>query len=182
MTADNTRRVDVVRTHLEICDLRALRAAPSPREATQLERVQLSADDYRALYTHVGARWHWRDRLLLADEELDAYLASPDVHVWTLAVGDQRAGYFELQRYQDMRVEIMYFGLAPAFIGRGLGGWMLTRAVEEAFALAASHVTLHTCTLDSSHALPNYLARGFAIVREEHYVETLEGGSRAPGG
>ena len=174
--------VDVVRTHLEMRDLASLRAARPPAVAARLERARLSAGDYRALYSDVGERWHWRDRLLVGDEELDAYLASPDVHVWTLIVDDQRAGYFELQRYADQRVEIMYFGLAPAFIGRGLGGWMLTRAVEEAFALGASHVTLHTCTLDSPHALPNYLARGFAIVREERYVETLEGAPRAPGG
>ena len=167
------QRVEVVRTHLEMRDVRALRPVPPPAHPARLDRVRLAADDYRALYTDVGQRWNWRDRLLLEDHELDAYLSSPNVHVWTLRMDEQRAGYFELQRYADMRVEIMYFGLAPAFIGRGLGGWLLTRTVEEAFALGASHVTLHTCTLDSEHALPNYLARGFVIVRDEQYVETL---------
>ena len=76
-------------------------------------------------------------------------------------------------RHADQRVEIMYFGLAPNFIGQGLGGWMLTRAVEEAFALSAARVTLHTCTLDAPTALPNYLARGFVIVRTERYEQEI---------
>jgi hypothetical protein len=46
---------------------------------------------------------------------------------------------------------------------------MLTRAVEEAFALGGTRVILNTCTLDAPQALPNYLARGFAITREEQY-------------
>jgi len=66
-------------------------------------------------------------------------------------------------------VEVMYFGLVPSFIGRGLGGWLLTRAVEEAFALGGKRVILNTCTLDAPQALPNYLSRGFTIVREERY-------------
>lgn len=174
MRADLPERVEVVRSHMEMRDLGDLLRARPPAEPVQLTRARLAPDAYRAMYAAVGERWHWRDRLLLTDDELDAYFASPDVHLWALRVGDVVAGYFELQRYADARVEIMYFGLAPGFIGRGLGGWLLTRAAEEAFALGAERVTLHTCTLDSPHALPNYLARGFVIVREETYVHTLD--------
>ncbi|MGE5733321.1 MAG: GNAT family N-acetyltransferase, partial [Gemmatimonas sp.] len=70
-------------------------------------------------------------------------------------------------------IEIAYFGLAPDFIGRGLGKAMLTRAVQEAFALGPVRVWLHTCTLDSPRALPNYLARGFTPTRRERYVAEL---------
>jgi len=105
--------------------------------------------------------------------ELDRYLSSRDVHVWTLNVRGETAGYFELQRHPDDTVEVMYFGLVESFIGRGLGGWLLTRAVEEAFALGARRVILNTCTLDSPRALPNYLARGFVIVREDRYVTSV---------
>jgi len=31
-------------------------------------------------------------------------------------------------------------------------------------------VWLHTCTLDSPHALPNYKARGFDAVGSERYL------------
>ena len=169
-----TRLVDVVRTHLEMGELTSLRPeGRTPPHTVTLTRERLNAARYRALYSAVGAQWHWRDRLLLSEKELSTYLASPHVHVWVLRSNQQEAGYFELQRYADGRVEIMYFGLLHEYIGRGLGGWLLTRAVEEAFALNASRVTLHTCTLDGTAALPNYLARGFVIVREETYVEEI---------
>ena len=42
---------------------------------------------------------------------------------------------------------------------------------QEAFALGASRVWLHTCTLDSPRAIPNYKARGFRETgRVEKYV------------
>lgn len=166
--------VDVVRTHLELRDPAELLRAPDPGGATLTHHLAISADLYREWYALVGEQWHWRDRLRMRTEELEAYLASPHVHVWTMEAAGERAGYFELQRYPDDRVEIMYFGLAAPFFGRGLGGWMLTRAVEEGFSLGASHVTLHTCTLDSKAALPNYLARGFRVVREETYQEEID--------
>ena len=165
---------EVIRTHLELCDQTALRPAAEPRVRAHLtEVVRLAARDYRSLYIDVGERWHWCDRLAWTDAELDAYLGLPEVHVWTLQLGDERAGFFELLRHEDARVEIMYFGLAGSFIGLGLGGWMLTRAVEESFALGATCVVLNTCTLDAPTALPNYLARGFRIVREERFMKDL---------
>ena len=173
MITPPVRRVDVVRTHLEMRQITALRPSRSTVAGMALTREIPTAADYRALYAAVGQNWHWHDRLQLSDEELDEYFASDDVRLWVLRTGGEVAGYFEVKRHQEGRVEIMYFGLTPEYIGRGLGGWLLTRAVEEAFALDATHVTLHTCTLDAPAALPNYLARGFVIVREETYVEEI---------
>jgi GNAT superfamily N-acetyltransferase len=164
-------RIDVTRTHLELRSLDALRPVLPPSVPATLRRLDpIRAAEYRALYTLVGERWLWRDRLVWTDEELDAYLSAPDVHVWLLSVGGATAGYFELKDHGSDAAEVMYFGLAPTFMGRGLGGWMLTRAVEEAFALGTRRVVLNTCTLDAPQALPNYLARGFSIVREERYL------------
>jgi GNAT superfamily N-acetyltransferase len=67
-------------------------------------------------------------------------------------------------------VEIAYFGLLPAFVGRGLGGYLLTVATERAWELAPPRVWLHTSTLDHPAALPNYLKRGFVISRRETYI------------
>ena len=151
-------------------DIGALRPAPMPALDVTLALEDASPGEYRALYSAVGRDWHWHDRLVVPDDELVAYFASPDVQLWVLRVHGDVAGYFELERHADARVEIVYFGLLPAYFGKKLGGWMLTRAIEQAFAMRASHVTLHTCTLDSPHALPNYLARGFAIMGEEEYT------------
>ncbi len=123
----------------------------------------------------MGRAWHWRDRDTWPDERLAVLLASPDVAVWECLVGDESAGFFELARHPDGSVEIAYFGLIARFFGRGLGGAMLTRAAHEAWAMGANRVWLHTCTLDSPNALPNYKARGFTEFKRESYVAYLDG-------
>ena len=161
----------VTRTYLELRAPDALRRpARTPPATPSLARKRpISTREYLGLYTLVGERWMWRDRLLWPDEQLARHLDSDDVHVVVATDATAIVGYFELQRRRPGAVEILYFGLAPAFIGRGLGGWLLTRACETAFALGATHVTLNTCTLDGPHALANYLARGFTILRDEVY-------------
>ena len=171
MQHDGWTRVSVRRTHLELRRRDELRPGRPPSEAVELlRRCPISAVDYLELYALVGELWLWRDRLAWSREDLERYLASPDVHVWSAHVRGTTAGYFELRQHADRAVEVMYFGLAPPFIGRGLGGWLLTRAVQEAFALDASRILLNTCTLDAPQALPNYLARGFKIVSEDQYL------------
>lgn len=172
-TGRPTNRIEVTRTHLEMRELSALRSSRPPSADARLAREQLSPEEYRVIYRVIGERWHWRDRLIMPENALAAYLGSPNVHVWVLHAGDELAGYFELQQYSDKSVEIMYFGLVPRFMGQGLGGWMLTRAIEEAFALGAGLLTLHTCTLDAPTALPNYLARGLVITRTEQFFQEI---------
>ena len=169
-----SRAVEVVRTYLELQTREQLRRAPSDDPSVRfVHRAGITPQHYRRLYGAVGHRWHWDDRDAWSDEMLAAHLDRPDVSVWECLVGDQSAGYFELLRCADGSAEIAYFGLAEPFIGRGVGKAMLTRAVEEAWALNLTRVWLHTCTLDSPHALPNYLARGFTPVRRERYVAEL---------
>jgi GNAT superfamily N-acetyltransferase len=164
-------RVSVRRTYLELRSAAELIPARRPEQIPELVlKRPITPAEYLALYAAVGDEWLWRDRLVWTDEEFERYLSSPDVYVWTPVVGGRDAGYFELKQHGDRSVELMYFGLAPAFIGKGLGGWLLTRAVEEAFALGASRMVLNTCTLDAPQALPNYLARGFRILREDQYL------------
>jgi GNAT superfamily N-acetyltransferase len=167
---------EVVRTYLELRDPSQFRPSrvADPRLA-YVRRDPCSVPHYRALYDLVGAPWHWRDRRAWGDDRLSAHLARPEVVVWELLVGGESAGYFELERGGEAPtdVQIAYFGLAPGFIGRGLGGAMLTRAVEEAWAMGATRVWLHTCSLDSPRAMPNYLARGFEPYDEEKYFVQL---------
>jgi GNAT superfamily N-acetyltransferase len=169
-----SRPIDVVRTYLELRSPEQLRHATldDPR-VRFVRRDGISVQHYRRLYRDVGARWHWLDRTAWSDERLAAYLARTEVSVWECMVENASAGFFELERVDDGSVEISYFGLTPAFIGRGIGKAMLTRAADEAWALGANRVWLHTCTLDSPHALPNYKARGFEEFRRERYVAQL---------
>ena len=64
-----------------------------------------------------------------------------------MSPGRQR-GTSRLETQTDANIEIAYFGLLPSFIGHGLGGALLTAAVERAWALGARRVWVHTCSLD----------------------------------
>ena len=159
-----------VRTYLEMTDPSALDGAEAPGPGISARPVEDAPPDlWRFLYAEVGRDYHWVDRLSWTDEEIRAYLADPALELWVLTDGEETAGYFELRKHADEAVEIAYFGLLPAFVGRGLGKFLLTRAVERAWARGAARVWLHTSSLDHSSALPNYLARGFSIWKQETY-------------
>ena len=164
--------VEVMRTFLELRDPSLLNRKELPTAEARVVRLSpITVDRYRELYRRVGDQWHWRDRLAWSDDHLARNLENPNVHVWELLVGDQLGGYFELELQEGPVVEIVYFGLTPECIGKGFGGAMLTKAVEEGFALGATRVWLHTCTLDSPMALPNYKARGFVETgKTEKYI------------
>jgi len=160
-----------VRTYLEMTDPSALDGAPPPGPGVDVRREENApASLWRSLYTGVGREYHWVDRLGWTDGEIRDYLADPALEFWVMRVEGEAAGYFELRADADGGIEIAYFGLLPAFVGRGLGKFLLTRAVEHAWARGASRVWLHTSSLDHTSALPNYLARGFSIWKQEIYA------------
>ena len=88
-----------------------------------------------------------------------------------LSVGHDIAGYFELQRHPDRTVEVMYFGLAHGVHRpRDSADGSSPAPSEEAFALGAPRVIAQHLHARRTTALPNYLARGFTIVREDQYL------------
>ena len=121
----------------------------------------------RFLYQLVGGPWQWTDKLSWDDQQWRDYAEAENLRTWVAWVSGSPAGYFELQRQAGDEVEICYFGLAPRFIGRGLGGYLLTEALRMAWAWQASRVWVHTCSLDHEGALANYQARGLTIYRTE---------------
>jgi ribosomal protein S18 acetylase RimI-like enzyme len=161
----------VTRTYLEMRNRAALRAARVVNQRVLVARAEPATPSlWRWLYTEVGRDYRWVDRLPWTDEEARAYLEDPNVSLWLLRVEDATAGYFELRSEPDGSVEIVYFGLLPAFTGRGLGAHLLTEAVERAWAAGATRVWLHTCSLDHPAAIPNYLSRGFTILKIEQFT------------
>lgn len=156
------------RTYLEMRSPSELRPAGAPLPGTRTERViDCSPELYRRLYREIGRAHHWVDRLEWTDAQIKDHLAGTGVALHLVIVEGRAAGYFELERTPDGAVQLSYFGLLPEFHGRGLGKYLLTRAVEEAWALGAARVWLHTSSQDAPAALPNYLARGFRIFRTE---------------
>ncbi len=161
-------------TFLEMTSPGELRASPAvgPEFSLQHERGADAAAVAEAMYRRVGAAWHWRDRLGWGKTDWAESVGRRGVELWTLRERGEAVGYFELA-LTDSVVEIRYFGLAPEGLGKRLGGWLLTRATERAWELRPSRIVLNTCTLDGPAALPNYLARGYRVVRVEHQEREL---------
>jgi GNAT superfamily N-acetyltransferase len=155
--------IEVTTTYLEIGALEELKRKPAAdarfevREAT-VPHWQVN----RFLYWFVGEQWGWTDKRTWTDERWQAYVGSADLRSFIGFIDDAIAGYYELHKTRS-DVEIAYFGLAPEFIGKGLGGALLSSAIENAFAWNAARVWVHTCTLDHPAALRNYVARGMRV-------------------
>ncbi len=123
------------------------------------------------LYFRVGEQWEWLDKRPWTDEQWKQYAATSELRTFGAYYGDTLAGYYELRRDTEGGVEIAYFGLLPEFIGRGLGGALLTSAIEEAWSghrrIAPKRVWVHTCNRDHPQALANYQARGMVVYKVE---------------
>jgi ribosomal protein S18 acetylase RimI-like enzyme len=133
-------------------------------------------DFYRFLYQTVGRGYEWVDRLDWTDEQLREYLANPAIAVLVLYVRGTPAGYAELNaEAEEPGTDLAYFGLFPAFHGRGLGKHLLSVAVQRAFDDGAERVWVNTNTLDGEHALANYRARGFVPYRTEEFQHRMSG-------
>jgi len=169
-----TRRVEVVRTYLELAEPGQLAPFKLDDPLLRLARVPVCTVELsRRLYREVGEAYHWVDRYQWTERAWREYVTQPGFGVWILSRDGDPAGFFELRTEEDGAVEIALFGLVPKFQGKGFGKHLLTGAVETAWAIGATRVWLHTCTLDHPAALPNYLARGFREVRREAYVAEI---------
>lgn len=156
----------LITTHLAMQSPDRLRPVPVPPSAPTLWQMgAVDVEFYLFLYRSVGESLRWRDRLLMPPDNLAAELTQAEV--WVLYDGGAPAGYVELARVKDGSVEVAYFGLRPAYQGRGLGKYLLHEGVRRAWAMGASYVHLHTCNLDGPYALHTYQSAGFEVVRVE---------------
>jgi GNAT superfamily N-acetyltransferase len=133
------------------------------------ERIEPDWRFNRDLYLAVGQMWSWNDKRLWNDEQWKEYGLEAELRTFEAHYDGSLAGYYELRPDDEGGVEIAYFGLLPGFIGRGLGGALLTSAIEDAWRTTSSvsRVWVHTCTLDHPSALGNYQARGMVIYKQE---------------
>ena len=140
----------------------------SPVEGLVLmECIAPAPEVSKFFYQLVGGEWSWVDRLSWSDERWWSWVDRPEQHLWTCWLGGAPVGYFELESQGAGVVELAYFGLNRRFHGRGIGRWLLARAVDTAWSLPGiERLWLHTCSLDGPAALPNYERIGFTIAGE----------------
>lgn len=148
--------------------------APAGGGSISIERWENPpVKEYLEIYEEVGKVWGWTGRLLKSQEELAAILQSENNEIWLFRIGDQVAGFFELVRL-EIETEIVYLGLKPEWIGKGLGQKLIRASVSVA-GQNNRKVWLHTCERDHPTALQAYLKAGFKIEKElvsiEYYPE-----------
>ena len=159
---------DVTTYFLEMKDQSELVEKPAPKDISVIE-VEIDQFQFnKFLYQYIGGPWQWTDKLDIKDSQWKEYVENPYVKTWVAYYKGTIAGYFELLAEPNGDTEIVYFGLAEPFIGKGYGGFLLTQAIKSAWQVnTTQRIWLHTCTLDHISALNNYKARGFKIYKQE---------------
>ena len=159
----------LITTYLEMRSADQLRPKRADPQFQVREKTERDWRFNRDLYFRVGEQWDWIDKRSWTDEHWKEYATAPEL--WTFAgyYDDVSLVIMNCVGIADGGIEIAYFGLLPELIGRGLGGALLTSAIEGAWRIERnpSRVWVHTCNRDHPQALANYQARGMVVYKIE---------------
>src|SRR5262249_19436475 len=157
----------LVTTYLEMRSADQLRPKSAGVRFQIREKLDHDWRFNRDLYFRVGERWDWIDKRPWTDDQWKEHATAPELRTYAGYYDDALTGYFELRRDAQGGVEIAYFGLLPEWIGRGLGGALLTTAIERGWRMEPppTRVWVHTCNRDHPRALANYQARGLVVYK-----------------
>ena len=159
----------VERSYLEISSINDLLVKNKPFSDLYLEKVnppnfQLN----KFFYKEIGKKHRWTDRLVWNDKKWIDYLENSGVNTYTLKHKKDFIGYFEQIFDKDkLDCEIAYFGIFEEYIGKQLGGYLLSEAIKISFNIGSKRIWVHTCSLDHKNALQNYLSRGMKVFKSE---------------
>ena len=172
-----------------------------PADCLLMEATIPSPELSQFLFTAVGNHWQWFSRLSWDYQQWLSYLSNESVRTWVLYQSGTPAGFIELNLHPPVdecgqhltlpsadtaaSVELKFFGLLPAFTGRGLGPKLAQAAIALAQQWLATNITggsnntdsnnkiwVHTCSADHPAALATYQKAGFVIYHNEQ--ETAE--------
>lgn len=171
---------DTVVTFLEARSLPRRMPSQPLQDGLALMRVpDIPLNFYRFLYAEVGRGWNWVERDGLDDEALAGKIHGDRIEISVLYTHGAPAGFFELDFSDESSANLVYFGLMPQAIGRGIGPWLLGIAMREGFAQGANRLIVNTCTLDHPKALRLYQRMGFVPYAQEiRSVPVLETGAQ----
>jgi len=159
----------VIRNFLEIKSINNLLKVNKPKR--NIEVNLLIPSDFQLnkyLYTQVGKKYHWVDRLIWEDQDWIKYVSRFDMYTYILKVNNEIAGFFEfIFHKKKSEIEITYLGLLEEYFGKKLGGYLLSEAIKISWTFNINRTWVHTCSLDHENALNNYLARGMSIFKSE---------------
>ncbi len=148
-------------TWLELIDPAPVGIAPPA--GMRLQR--LTPDDsalFHRLYREIGRDWLWAGLIDKSESQLAARLARTDLASFAAIADNDAIGLLELE-FADDAAEIVYLGVHPARVGKGVGRWLMDEAKRIAQGNAARRLWLHTCNFDHPGALAFYRSQGFAV-------------------
>ena len=161
--------IKVERNYLDIISLKNLSETDKPSNNFNVRLV--NPPDFQLnkfFYKQIGKKHRWVDRLIWNENQWIRYINNSNVSTYTLQDNNNLAGYFEqIFDQKKLECEIAYFGILQDYVGKRLGGYLLSQAIKKSFAVGANRVWVHTCSLDHKHALKNYLSRGMKIFKSE---------------
>jgi GNAT superfamily N-acetyltransferase len=138
----------------------------SPHERpfnAEVSRQCLDAPTYLRLYQRVGGSLGRDKRLKMTAGDLRAYLSAATTDVYTLTVARRTIGFCEFDRSGAPGFELCNFGVVASLQGRGLGPYLLDRALREVWIHQPQRIWLHTDEQDHPAAIRTYERVGFRL-------------------
>ena len=159
----------IFRNYLEIKNQEDFKKVEKPSESYSVNIAD--PKDFQLnkfFYKNIGKNCQWVDRLIWSDLNWIDYVSNKNLFTYILKDQDEIAGYFELiLNKNNEEAEIAYLGILEEYLGKKLGGYLLSEAIKQSFRMKSLRVWAHTCSLDHKNALGNYLSRGMKIFKSE---------------
>jgi GNAT superfamily N-acetyltransferase len=159
-------KIAAIITSLAMTEPPKLRPEPARIDCTLRQVVAADVKWYRHLYRCVGEDWLWFSRLQIPDEELGAIIRNQSVELYVVETGIE-CGLLELDFRNVGACELPFFGLLRGLRGKGVGRWLMNRAIKKAWSRKIRRFWVHTSTLDHPQALAFYLRAGFRAFRRQ---------------
>ncbi len=131
-----------------------------------IKKENIDTSEYRKIYSEIGKDFGWTGHLIPGEKRLAKILTSPRLHIYYLYNYQKVAGLIAFKEHAQS-VELLYFGLIPEYIGKGLGKKFMQSVFYFATGFEQEFVELHTCEFDHPNALSFYLSLGFKKIKEQ---------------
>ena len=154
------------RYYLEITSIDKLKDKQKPIDNLKIDLLKSENFELnKFFYKQIGKKHQWTDRLIWQDKNWIDYVSNEKVETYILQTKDDLIGYFELI-FEGNNCELAYLGILEEYIGKGLGGFLLSEALKIGLR-KSKRVWVHTCSLDHPNAIENYKLRGMKIFKTE---------------
>ena len=155
------------RYYFEITSIKNLKGKNKPSDKIFLELLDNKNFELnKFFYKQIGKKHQWIDRLVWQDKDWIKHVSNENLKTYILKEDEELVGFFELI-FDKNECEIAYFGILEEYIGKSLGGYLLSEAIKIAFEKKMKRIWVHTCSLDHRNAFLNYQARGMKIFKTE---------------